>query len=118
MTGPAQRVRAFDGRHPLWWDVTLAAAVTLISANATPRLGPLGTVLLVVVGAAVLLRRRRPFAALAAAVTAVVVTAVASTLTGLDMAWAYLGVWVLLFEVGLRDDRDDGRVIPVEHGQP
>ncbi|GAB4085982.1 sensor histidine kinase [Myceligenerans cantabricum] len=103
MTGPVQRVRAFDGRHPLWWDISLVLALTLISINATPQLDLLGTALLVVVGGTVLFRRRSPFASLLTAVTGVGLTAVIASLTDLHLAWAYLGVWVLLFNVGLRD---------------
>lgn len=104
MTGPVQRVRAFDGRHPLWWDIILVVALTMISINATPQVDLLGAALLVVVGGAVLFRRRRPFASLLTAVTGVGLASVVTLLTDLDLAWTYLGVWVLLFNVGLRDD--------------
>lgn len=102
MTGPLRRVRALDRRHPLWWDLVLTAVLTAVSIRATPQLDPLGTGLLLVVGAAVLFRRRRPFVALLVAVTAVALAAVVSSLTDLGLAWVYLAVWVLLFNVGLR----------------
>ncbi|MBE1878200.1 histidine kinase [Myceligenerans pegani] len=102
-TGPLRRVRAFDRRHPLSWDVALACGVGSVSANASGDLHPPGVALLVVVHGALVLRRRRPLPALVAAASAVVVGAVAAVLTGTAVPWAYLAVWVLLFHVGLRD---------------
>lgn len=103
MTSPVQRVRAFYGRHPLWWDIILVVALTVISINATPRLDPLGTTLLILVGGAVLFRRRGHFVALLVAVTAVALAAAVASITDLSLAWIYLSAWVLLFNVGLRD---------------
>ena len=102
-TGPLRRVRAFDRRHPLWWDVALACVIGVISANATGDVTLLGVALLIVVHGALVFRRRSPLPALLVASASVVVTGVAAVLTGTTMPWAYLAVWVLLFHVGLRD---------------
>jgi signal transduction histidine kinase len=102
MTGPVQRVRAFDRRHPSCWDLAVAIALTAISIKATERLDPLGIALLSVVNGAVVLRRRKPGLALLAALACVVSAVVVSTLTDLRPSWIYLAMWVLLFNVGLR----------------
>ncbi|WP_246012646.1 sensor histidine kinase [Myceligenerans xiligouense] len=120
MTGPPRRVRAFDRRHPLWWDVLLAAGVGAVSANATGELTPSGIALLLVVHGALVFRRRSPLPALVVASAAVVVAAGVAVLTATPAPWAYLAVWVLLFDVGLRetgpreaDPRERGRLAVV-----
>lgn len=103
MTGPVQRVRAFDRHHPLCWDLALAIALTVISINASKHLDPLGGLLLAVVAAGVTLRRRRPVPALLIVVAGVIAGAAVSGLTDVGVAWMYIAVWVALLNVGLRD---------------
>lgn len=103
MTRPVQRVRAFDRRHPLWWDTILALALTAVSINVTPHPDPLTIAFLLVINGAVAFRRRRPFPSLLVALGGVVSAAVLASLTELSLPWAYLALWVLLFNVGLRD---------------
>lgn len=98
-----QRARAVDRRRPLLWDVTLALAVAAISVKATGGVSPLGIVPLVLSHGAVVFRRRRPFGALLVAVCGVLLGTLVSVLAGVVAPWAYLAVWVLLFDVGLRE---------------
>lgn len=103
MTGWVQRVRVFDRRHPLWWDLGLAIALTVISIHAGKPLDPLGGLLLAGVAAGVTLRRRKPVPALFIVVGGVIAGAAVSGLADVGVAWMYLAVWVVLFDVGLRD---------------
>ncbi|MGC2977807.1 sensor histidine kinase [Brevibacterium sp. FAM 25378] len=100
MAGLLQRVRAFDRRHPLWWDVTVAVALAAISISTTPQVDLAGVVLLILAG--VVLRRRKPFAALLIVLAGAVWGAVISGLTDVGVAWMYMAVWIVLFNVGLR----------------
>lgn len=112
VNGLLQRVRAFDRRHPLWWDLALAVVIAAISINATPRARDfsspadmVGLALLLIIGTAIVFRRRSPATALLVALAAVVAGAASSSLTGLDIPWTYLAMWVLLFNTGLRRGR-------------
>ncbi|MEI4747802.1 sensor histidine kinase [Rhodococcus erythropolis] len=102
MMGCAQRVRNFDRRHPLCWDSALAATLTGICANATPHLNVMGAAALAVAGVAVAARRRWPLSALCVASAAVLVGCMLAAISGWDQPWAYLTIWVLLFNAGLR----------------
>lgn len=102
MTDPLQRVRAFDRRHPLWWDALVTVALIAISLNATPHLDALNLGPLLLIDGAAFFRRRRPLAALVIAVTVLVTVTVVSVFTVVDAPWAYASIWVLLFNVGLR----------------
>lgn len=103
MTGLLQRVHAFDRQHPLWWDLAVASAVTAIALIASSPHDPVGVVFVAVVAIGVMLRRRKPIPALLTVLSVVAVSAVVSSLTGVGSAWLYLTVWVMLFNVGLRD---------------
>ncbi|WP_119696557.1 sensor histidine kinase [Microbacterium halotolerans] len=105
MTDPLRGVRAFDRRHPLWWDLGLATLVALISYNAGPGLGPLGLAIFTVVHVAVAFHRRRPFIALLVAFVGIVVATVGTLLTGAPPPWLYLAIWVLLFGTAMRESR-------------
>ncbi|MCW4457893.1 sensor histidine kinase [Microbacterium sp. MPKO10] len=102
MTGLLQRVRAFDRQHPLWWDLAVAIAVTVIALIANLPRDPVGAAFVAVVAIGVMLRRRKPVPALLTVLSAVVFSAVVSSLTGVGGAWLYLTMWVMLFNVGLR----------------
>ncbi len=97
-----QRVRAFDRHHPLWWDLTVAVAVTLIAVIANSPKDLVGASLVAVVAVGVMLRRRKPVPALITVVSTVVLGVIVAGLTGFGGAWLYLTVWVMLFNVGLR----------------
>ena len=107
--GLLQRVGALDERHPLWWDVVPALLIATIAVRATPSdLGPVGVALLLVVHGALVLRRRKPLPALLTALAGVVVGAALTLLTEMAMPWPYLALWLLLFNLGLRE-----RVLPL-----
>lgn len=96
-------MRALDRRRPLVWDVGLALVVAAVSANATGGIDPVVVAPFALTHAAVVLRRRRPFEALLVAACGVVVGALVAALADVGAPWAYLAVWVLLFDVGLRE---------------
>ena len=107
--GLLQRVRALDERHPLWWDVVLALLIATIAVRATTsELGLVGGALLLIVHGAVVWRRRRPLPALLTALACVVVAAALMLSTGAATPWPYLALWLLLFNLGLRE-----RVLPL-----
>src|SRR5690606_34995533 len=105
MTDPLAGMRAIDRRHPLGWDLGLAAAVALVSVNAGPPSGPVGWAVFAVVHAAVVLRRRRPQPALLVAGAAVAAGSLGALLAPAAPPWTYLAVWVLLFGAALRGSR-------------
>lgn len=96
-------MRALDRRRPLVWDVGLALVVAAVAANATGGIDPVVVAPFALTHAAVVLRRRRPFGALLVATCGVVVGALVAALADVGAPWVYLAVWVLLFDVGLRE---------------
>lgn len=102
MTGPLQRVRAFDRRHPLPWDLTVAVLVALVSINATPELHPVGIGCLLIMAAALTARRRMPVVSLTVTLAVVAVVATASSLGLIGLPWTYAAAWVALFNLGWR----------------
>lgn len=106
-TGILQRARGFDQRHPLWWDAVLPLGLMILSALVTRRLDPFTIAFVVVINASVAFRRRYPFPAMVVATVGIVTAVTAVLLADLDAPWAYLALWVLLFNVGLR--RGGGR---------
>jgi signal transduction histidine kinase len=108
-----QGVRAFDRRHPLWWDVGFAALVAAVSFNAGPNLGPAGLMVWGIVHTTAAFRRRRPLPALIVAASGVVISTALTLLASIPSPWPYLAIWVLLFHVGLRDGRRKAAVVVV-----
>ncbi|NDK31565.1 sensor histidine kinase [Nesterenkonia haasae] len=102
MSDLLQRMRAYDQRHPLLWDISLAALVAAVCVNATPTNTLLGTSLLIIVHAILPLRRRHPQPVLWAVIAVILLAVPVSLTTGMELAWIYLAVWVLLFNTGLR----------------
>lgn len=102
MSGLQQRTGAFDRRCPLLWDLGLAAGVAVISLNVMTPDNLLGLALFVLVHAVLAIRRRRPAVALAVAAAALSLAGVVALSAGLSLVWVYLGMWILLFNTGLR----------------
>ncbi|MGP5079993.1 sensor histidine kinase [Brachybacterium alimentarium] len=103
ITGLLQRVRAFDRHHPLAWDLAVAIALVAISIYTGLYLDLAGVVLLVLVFGGVVLRRRKPILALLMVLAGAACGAVISSLTDVGVAWMYIAVWMVLFNVGLRN---------------
>src|SRR5690606_42012670 len=95
MTDPLAGMRAIDRRHPLGWDLGLAAAVALVSVNAGPPSGPVGGAVFAVVHAAVVPRRRPPQPALLVAGAAVAAGSLGALLAPAAPPWTYLAAGVL-----------------------
>lgn len=97
--------RAFDHRHPVGWDVAVALVCGAASVSASADLEASGAVLVALVSSAVALRRRLPVPALLGAFACVLVATGAAYATDVQLPWTYIGFWVLLFGVGLREPR-------------
>jgi signal transduction histidine kinase len=98
-----QRVRAVDRRHPLLWDIAPVIPVAVLSFTVSPGLEAVGLVALAVGHVAVVFRRRFPVPALVIAVCALVVGGAAGLAAGVPAPWLYLALWMLLFNVGIRE---------------
>lgn len=109
----AQWARAVDRRRPLLWDVALAVVVAAISVVATRGVSRASLVTLVLTHGALVLRRRRPYPALLAGAAGVLLGDALALLLGVDPPWAHLALWVMLFDVGLRER---GRRVAVSCG--
>src|SRR5690606_29721543 len=110
---PLAGMRAIDRRHPLGWDLGLAAAVALVSVNAGPPSGPVGWAVFAVVHAAVVLRRRRPQPAPLGAGAAVAAARLGPLPAPPPPPWTSRAVWVLLFGPALRGRRRGPLAPPV-----
>lgn len=105
MADPLRGVRAADRRHPLWWDIGLAALVAIGALWAGPVVGSVALCVFVAVHLALVFRRRRPFAALVGAVAGTLLATGDALLTGAPPPWTYLASWVLVFSAAVHDER-------------
>lgn len=97
------RMRAFDRRQPLWWDIGPALLTAAVSVAATASLDLLNVALLLIVHGAVASRRRAPLPALLIAFSGIMVVSGLTELTELRLPWMYLAVWKLFVKIGARD---------------
>jgi signal transduction histidine kinase len=105
MKGRLTQLRTFDHRRPVVWDVAVALVCGAGSISASAHLDAFGAGCVAVVTGAVVLRRRYPVPALLVAFAGVLLAALVALVTGGQLPWTYLAIWVLLFGVGLRERR-------------
>lgn len=98
-----QRARAFDQRRPLWWDVGLPVLVMVVSLSATARLDDATIGALALMHGVLAGRRRWPFIVLLAGSSLLLVTTALAFLMGAAPPWGFLAVWIMLFNLGLRE---------------